>query len=467
MALNTFSPFDALTRILTCVKPLAGTNSGIRPGTKLVLAYSGGVDSEVLAHGLSRYAKQHPEFNYLLVHVHHGLSANAASWQAHCEGRAREYGLPISVKQVTVASGSRISLEAAAREARYDALRTELAPGDILITAHHQDDQLETLMLALKRGLGPKGLAAMGEVQSFTPDNLLLRPLLTTSRAQIETFAKAVGLSHIEDESNQDSRFDRNFLRNEVLPIITARWPAFAATASRSAQLCAEQQALIDEQVSLRLPAMLASVPYSQAAVLDLKALAEQPGRWRPHLLRGFIEHRGFALPSAAQLGDILAQLEAKADAQVAIRIKSMLLRRFQHRLYLEPVEVEARQARSLDELGTQPESLDATPLCWSLDSQSKLVANWSMTGPRLHLGEADEVRLCFGAPGGLRCHPHGRDKGRELKKLWQEFAVPTWERKRVPLIFSGEQLVAAVGLWVDKRYLAPDGEGGWQFSLA
>ncbi|TVP15138.1 tRNA lysidine(34) synthetase TilS [Shewanella sp. KCT] len=461
MAPDSFCPFDALTQLLARVKPAACT----KPAMKLVLAYSGGVDSEVLAHGLSRYAKQHPEFNYLLVHVHHGLSANADSWQSHCERRAREYGLPISVKRVTVASGARISLEAAAREARYDALRSELAPGDILLTAHHQDDQLETLLLALKRGLGPKGLAAMGEVQAFTPDNPLLRPLLTRSRAQIEAFAKAEGLSHIEDESNKDSRFDRNFLRNQVLPILTTRWPAFAATASRSAQLCAEQQALLDEEVSLRLPAMLLSVPHSQATVLDLKALAEQPGRWRAHLLRGFIEHRGFPLPSAAQLGDILAQLEAKDDAQVAIRIRSMVLRRFQHALYLDSAEVIPRHNQVLQGLDEDVRSQGST-LSWPIDSQSQLVANWSLTGLRLRLEKADEMTLRFGASGSLRCHPHGRDKGRELKKLWQEFAVPPWERGRIPLVFSGEQLVAAVGLWVDKRYLATEGEGGWQFSL-
>ena len=157
MAQDSFCPTAALTQLLARVAPEPGT----KPAMKLVLAYSGGVDSEVLAYGLSRFAKAHPEYQYLLVHVHHGLSGNAGVWQAHCERRAHDYGLPIAVKSVTVASGARISLEAAAREARYDALLSELAPGDILLTAHHQDDQLETLLLALKRGLGPKGLAAM------------------------------------------------------------------------------------------------------------------------------------------------------------------------------------------------------------------------------------------------------------------------------------------------------------------
>ncbi|MFV7783271.1 tRNA lysidine(34) synthetase TilS [Shewanella marisflavi] len=457
MAIDSFCPFDALSKLVTQIAPPAGT--------KLVLAYSGGVDSEVLAYGLSQLSKVNSELSYQLVHVHHGLSENADGWQSHCERRAREYGLPIAVKRVTVASGARISLEAAARDARYAALREELSPGDILLTAHHQDDQLETLLLALKRGLGPKGLGAMGEVQAFSPDNLMLRPLLGVARAQIEAFAKSAGLTHIQDESNLDSRFDRNFLRLEVLPTLTARWPAFAATASRSAQLCAEQQALIDEEVSLRLPVMLVSVPHAEYQVLDVKALANERALWRPHLLRGFIEYRGFALPSAAQLGEILNQLlAAKNDAQVAIRIKSMQLRRFQHHLYLDPVVLEPRVGRRLTGVGPHP---DTPELSWPIDSRLQLRATWAETGPRLTLDGSLPLRLAFGAPSGLRCHPHSRDKGRELKKLWQEFAVPPWERSRVPLIFAGDKLVAAVGYWVEKGFLASEGEGGWQFTLA
>ena len=456
MAIDSFCPYDALSKLVTKIMPPAGT--------KLVLAYSGGVDSEVLAYGLSLLSKVNSALSYQLVHVHHGLSDNADGWLSHCERRAREYGLPIALKRVTVASGARISLEAAARDARYAALKEELSPGDILLTAHHQDDQLETILLALKRGLGPKGLAAMGEVQVFSPNNMMLRPLLGVTRAQIEAFAKDAEIIHIQDESNLDCRFDRNFLRNQVLPTLTSRWPAFAATASRSAQLCAEQQALIDEEVSLRLPAMLVRVPHTDYQVLDLKALGNERVLWRPHLLRGFIEGRGFALPSAAQLGEILNQLlAAKADAQVAIRIKSMQLRRFQHHLYLDVVEREPRVGRILTDIGLDP---SLSKLSWSVDSSLQLLATWTETGLRVTLDESKPIRLAFDAPGGMRCHPHSRDKGRELKKLWQEFAVPPWERSRVPLIFAGDKLVAAVGYWVEKGFLAEEGQGGWQFEL-
>lgn len=198
--------FDAAALIAASVRSISAAT-----GTKLVLAYSGGVDSEILAHGLASYAKQHPEYHYLLVHVHHGLSVNADAWAAHCEMQALHYQLPIDIIHVQVNTGPRLSIEAEARRARYNAIKTVMATGDVLLTAHHVDDQLETVLLALKRGLGPKGLSAMGSVQQFDEDKVLLRPLLSIERAQIEAKAAELTLPHIEDESNGDDTYDRNF----------------------------------------------------------------------------------------------------------------------------------------------------------------------------------------------------------------------------------------------------------------
>lgn len=432
------------------------------PGTQLVLAYSGGVDSEVLAYGLAQFAKQYPEYRYLLVHVHHGLSGNADRWATHCQGRALAYGLPIKVKQVAVNTGPRVSLEAAARDARYHALAQELTAGDLLLTAHHQDDQLETLLLALKRGLGPKGLAAMGAIQAFHQDKWLLRPLLDISRQQVEQFAATHAIEHIEDESNLDNRFDRNFLRLEVIPALRARWPAIAATSARSAQLCAEQQALIDDEVASRLPAMLQDTANSSRPVLDLRLLAQQSAPWRAQLLRGFIDSLGFAMPSAAQLKQVLVQLiDAKEDAKVEIRLNAMVLRRFRHQLYIDRYQPNKKFAPINIRFS------DAPLQHWLITDTVSLQAKRCFHGARLRLPMADEqVSVRFGAPGSLRCHPHFRDKGRELKKLWQELAVPPWMRDQVPLIYFDDNLVAAVGYWIEKRDIAMADDVGVVFEL-
>ncbi|MCG9696160.1 tRNA lysidine(34) synthetase TilS [Shewanella sp. Isolate11] len=438
----------------------------LKAGTKLVLAYSGGVDSQVLAAGLAEFANQHRQFQYLLVHVHHGLSDNAEIWQQHCEAMAREYDLAIEIKRVDVKQGARVSLEASAREARYHALKQTLTRGDVLLTAHHQDDQLETILLALKRGLGPKGLAAMGKVQSFDKRCWLLRPLLDVARSEIETYAETHHISHIEDESNQDNRFDRNFLRLEVIPALKSRWPAIAQTATRSAQLCAEQQALIEQEVNARLPAMLVNTAHASIPALDLSLLAQQSALWQAQILRGFIAHIGFEMPSSAQLKQILSQLlQAKVDAKVELKIGTMVLRRFQHCLYVESEldNLVYRQTKVI----SLAEVAESQSQCWLLDAGVSLLAERHEEGIRLRLPkETERVSVRFGATSSLRCHPHFRDKGRELKKLWQELAVPPWLRCRVPLIYFDDRLVAAVGYWVEKSFLATKNQPGLVFHL-
>lgn len=449
--------FSPATKIAELVEQL-----GPAPEAKLVLAYSGGVDSQVLAVGLAEYAQSHPEFNYLLVHVHHGLSANAAQWVKHCETMATQYDLPIKVKPVKVEAGPRVSIEAAARDARYAALTQELSAGDLLLTAHHQDDQLETLLLALKRGLGPKGLAAMGQVQVFAEHAYLVRPLLDVQRQEIEEYARLHDIAHIEDESNQDNRFDRNFLRLDVIPALKARWPAIAATASRSAQLCAEQQALIDDEVGARLPGMVVNMPNVGRPVLDLRLLAQQSELWRAQLLRGFIDALGFAMPSSAQLKQLLSQLlAAKADAKVEIRLKPMVLRRFRHHLYIDKYEPSPKL------MSIKIAINDSASQHWDIAKNIQLSASMCNEGVRLRLPQSNElVSIRFGAPGAARCHPHFRDKGRELKKLWQELEVPPWLRDQVPLIYFNDKLVAAVGYWVEKRFLASEEDVGLSFEI-
>lgn len=438
----------------------------IKAGCKLVLAYSGGVDSEVLAFGLAEYARQHSEFNYQLIYVHHGLSPNAAAWAQHCVTRGKFYRLPVTIEYVTPMLGSRVSVEAEARRVRYLAVEQHLEADDYLLTAHHEDDQLETLLLALKRGQGPKGLAAMGQIQPL-PKGTQIRPLLAVSRSQIEQFAQRQGLVHIEDESNRDDKFDRNFLRLEIIPRLKARWPSIATTASRSAFLCAEQQALVDTIVSEHLPQWLTKAAFNQQTVFNLDGFAAQPSRWQSLLLRGFIESQGFALPSLIQLNQIIHQLlSAKEDAKVQIRFGDCELRRFANQLYVSSFMPPNKLANSQimiphncikplieGELGT---------LYIALPQGEPLQLRLSFSGPRLRLPMADEVvSVRYQLPGQFRCHPHYRGKGRELKKLLQESAVPPWLRARIGFLFYGEQLVMAQGLWIEKGFcVAGDGVG-------
>ncbi|MGI2093524.1 tRNA lysidine(34) synthetase TilS [Shewanella oncorhynchi] len=444
----------------------------LAPDSKLVLAYSGGVDSEVLAFGLSQFARQHPEFNYQLVYVHHGLSHNAEAWAQHCLERGLYYDLPVTVERVVVNRGPRLSLEAEARKVRYQAIERHLSANDVLLTAHHEDDQLETILLALKRGQGPKGLAAMGQVQALAQGKQL-RPLLDISREQIEAYAKQQGLVHIEDESNQDDKYDRNFLRLEIIPRLKARWPSIATTASRSAALCAEQQATLDLQVSERLPLWLTQAPYHTQSVFKLDGFAEQSADWQALLLRGFIESQGFALPSKVQLKQIITQLlNAKDDAKVHIRVGECEIRRFANQVYLFKYQTHKRHTQPVSWTLPQHDFIsllqgDSTELVVSpagLENGEQIRLIVTKQGPRVRLPWPDEVvSVRYQLAGQFRCHPHSRGKGRELKKLWQEFAIPPWVREKVGFVFYGEQLVMAIGLWVEKGFIVESNGLGLQ----
>ncbi|WOT04227.1 tRNA lysidine(34) synthetase TilS [Shewanella youngdeokensis] len=447
---------DIIALIKQCIESLPQSSSPIAE-RKIVLAYSGGVDSEILAYGLAGFAKSHPQFCYQLVHVHHGLSANADSWAEHCQTQSALYQLPCTVAKVSVKLAPRTSVEAQARSVRYEALLAQMQPADILMTAHHQDDQLETVLLALKRGLGPKGLASMGRVQRFDSDKWLIRPLLDFSKHDVEAYAKAHAICHIEDESNFDEKYDRNFLRQSIIPQLKQRWGAIAATASRSAELCAMQQSVVDEEIAVRLP--LVQQQLAGDNTINLVALSGYSKAWQLLLLRGHMDELGISPPSKVQSEQIISQLmEAKADANIEIKLSDVVIKRFKGAGYFLPttptVKPVAIAISSIDHL--------YDPGITYGDKQL-LKATLANNGVRLPL-DGEKVTIEFALPGSTRCQPQNRSKGRELKKLWQEYEVPPWVRGRVPLLCYNGKLVCAIGYWNEKAFTCQEGKVGLIF---
>ena len=197
---------------------------------KLCVAFSGGLDSSVLLAGLAELRDSRlPDIELRALHIHHGLSQFADNWVAHCQLFCQQRNIPFTAVRVQV-NRQNGGIEAAARAARYQAFAENLSENEVLLTAQHLNDQCETFFLALKRGSGPAGLSAMS-ADSWTPGYRLLRPLLDISREQLEEYATQHQLSWIEDDSNRDARFDRNFLRLDILPALYDRWPHFAAAA--------------------------------------------------------------------------------------------------------------------------------------------------------------------------------------------------------------------------------------------
>ena len=425
---------------------LAWLSAQLTPAPLLV-GYSGGLDSHVLLLWLARFVARHPEFSLQAVHVHHGLNPLADGWALHCQSVCDALGVPLIVERVAVTAARRESLEARAREARYRVLAQHLPPGGYLLTAHHQDDQLETLLLALKRGAGVRGLAAMPHRQPFAQGELI-RPLLDCSRASLQGWAEAQGLRWIEDDSNQDERFDRNFLRAQILPRLQARWPSFGETACRSATLCAEQEALAEE-----LAEQDRSRCQRSDGSLSIAAMGSLSIPRRHNLVRGWCRHHTGSVPERGALLRIWPEVvEARVDASPQLVTSCGEIRRFEGSLYL---------LREAPLAIPEPQLLN-WPGAWPVGSHTLTLARVEQ-GAQLRLPRDGElVTLRFAVAGSLRTHPVGRAGSRPLKKLWQEYGVAPWLRDQIPLLFYGETLVAAVGLFICQAGCA-EGESGLQ----
>ena len=418
--------------------------SELTPEQSLVVGFSGGLDSTVLLALAARWSKEQG-ISLRAVHIAHGLQAAAANWPAHCAQVAKQLGIACHTIAVQVKLGPRVSLEAAARDARYQALADAMQPNDILLTGHHLDDQAETLLLALKRGAGVAGLAAMPKQKPFGPGQQW-RPLLTCSRQSLEAYAERHQLSWVEDPSNNDNAFDRNFLRNRILPALLAQWPSFNETLSRSAELCAEQMHLAQEVAAQDLPTLVNA--QSGLMITGLQALS--PARCS-NVLRHWLQLH-HVHPSRSQLQAIWQEVaQARTDATPEVRLGESRVCRYQGALYVVMSMVEPQPLAGL--IVEQWQACGAGLLRLSAVSQGADL--------RAEL-EPDQLQIAFQVPG-LRAQPAGRAGSRPLKKLWQEYGVPPWQRAHIPLLMHGDSLVAALGLFVCQEYSPSPAAAGWR----
>ncbi|WP_033576032.1 tRNA lysidine(34) synthetase TilS [Dickeya chrysanthemi] len=413
-------------------------------GGHYLVAYSGGLDSTVLLHLMTRLRLPRA-LSLRAVYVHHGLSMNADAWAEHCRTQCLNWLVPFDVVPVQVDARDG-GIEAAARAARYKVLHQHVCEGEVLLTAQHQDDQSETFLLALKRGSGPAGLASMAAAATLN-GMVLQRPLLSISREQLEIYARLHQLSWVEDDSNADERYDRNFLRRQVLPVLKQRWPHFPSTVARSAELCAEQEQLLDELLAESLAALR-----NADGALSVAALMPMSATRRFALLRRWLAEQGARMPSREQLVRLWQEVAlSRDDANPRLQLGSWQIRRFRHYLYLLPT----MQPVTDYVLSWQP---TVAPLALP-DNLGQL--QLSTQGTWVRQPRHDEtVTVGFGFQGHVQIV--GRAHGRPIKKLWQELSVPPWLRERTPLVFYNRQLITAVGRFVTREGAVTQGVAGW-----
>ena len=407
------------------------------------VAYSGGLDSHVLLHAMAQIRDQ-LKGSLRAVHIDHGLQPEAETWLQHATEQSRLLGIKLTTLKLELKPIKGESLEATAREARYQAMRSLISANEMVVTAQHQNDQAETLLLQLMRGSGPSGLASMPESAPFG-DGLLARPLLNFTRTELAAYAKQHSLNWVEDSSNSDLRFDRNFIRHQLMPLIKQRWPACNTTLSRSARHCAEAQQLINQLAMADLQ-QLESKNIATLSVTGLKQLP--PPRCRA-ALRYWIEEQGFQLPSTKKLDRIMDEVLSAAEDRTPLVVwPGVEIRRFRDQLFaLKPLAKHNATIRIPWLQGRQlqlPEGLGQL----HIEQATEDAINPD-------LWQQGEIEIRF-RQGGERCQYQNETITRSLKRVFQErLKTPPWLRDRVPLIYIDGELAAVADYFVCKPFTA------------
>ena len=410
-----------------------------------VVAYSGGIDSHVLLHlchqaGLTVRA----------VHIHHGLQYEADHWDAHCRDVCSHLGIAYQCIRVEARAARGESPEEAARQARYRALEQNLGADEVLLTAHHLQDQAETLLLQLMRAAGPAGLASMPIVKRFGKA-WHLRPILYFRQQQLQHYAGKHQLVWVDDPSNADTSYDRNFIRKEVVPVMKRNWPNAEEALTQSARLQQESLEIIDAMAAVDMSAV-SGVHMNSLSVSALKQLS--PAR-QYNVLRYWINHAGFDRPRRNILQEIVGSvLTAAADAAPLLLWGDTEVRRYHDTLYI----LRALNNHEIHHIyawdGEQPLYIDTLNLELDLEQ----TPGRGLRQDAIARGMSVRFRQ-----GGEHIRPRGRQHTHSLKKLMQEAGIPPWQRNRIPLIYIDHQLACVCGYWVADAFSVNENHQGWQ----
>ena len=426
--------------------------------SSILVGLSGGMDSVVLLHLLHDLAPRY-QWQISALHVHHGISPNADAWVEFCRTLCSRLNIPVQIERVDIAPlRNDHGIEAAARKLRHAAFAKQSC--DLVALAHHADDQAETMLLQLLRGAGIKGVAAMPVFRPATGQApATVRPLLDIPRSALLGYAHQFSLQWVEDESNADERYPRNFLRHRLLPSLEVRFPAYRDTLIRSAQHFAEASELLDELARQDAQQPTPS-PFGAGrgsvhdTPLDISLLRKLSHSRAKNLLRYFLHTRDAPMPQAVQLDDMLRQLcGAREDAAVCIEFGEWQVRRFQNRVYAFPALGEFDAGLVVPWQGE-------SELHWPALARNIIFQRTQGQGIGLAKLQRAPVTLRLRS-GGEVLRPHPNTATRSLKNLLQEHSIPPWQRERLPLLYCGNGLVCVPGVAVAAEFQASDSEAG------
>lgn len=430
-------------------EPLQAAVRSLPETPHLQVALSGGMDSTLLLH--LAVEVMGPE-RVSAIHINHQLQPNSDQTESFCRALCGQLGVNLMVRRLQLSAGGQLpqGLEEAARKARYGVFRELLAPGELLLMAHHGDDQAETVLFRLLRGTGPRGLAGIPRERPLG-QGALMRPLLDFSRRQLHQWAVEQELEWVEDPSNEDQGFDRNFLRHRVLPLLESRWPSLNRRLAHTASACAEADRLADRLAQIQFPEVVTDDGSLALASLAAYTMVEQK-----NLLRWWLAEQGVAMPSLASWEQVIRQFTGAAeDREPELKVPGGVLRRYQGRLYRIP---EPSAAPPEDCLLTPGD-----PCRWH---------DWvlSLEGPNSCAPGLPPSLKVTARKGGERFRSHPGGPSRPLKKWLQEQALPPWIRSRIPLVLleqeGADRLVAIGDLWQAPEFSGAAPDSGWRIRV-
>lgn len=412
---------------------------------KFCIAFSGGVDSTVLLHAIKNIIDEKSQIR--AIHINHNIVGNSKVWAKTCKSICKNIGIDIEIISLEVTHNG-YGLEAAARDERYKKLKEILYENEYLLTAHHEEDQMETVFLRMARGTGLDGLQGINEKYSFG-EGIIFRPMLEVSKTSVMDYAKEHQLKWVEDSSNQDTHFDRNFLRKKIIPQFRERWPSIASSVSRLSQLSAQNIKILNQIAEEDIG------PIANMNELPLAKLLDKSFERANNMLRYIILANGMSIPSMKTLQNGLKEiLDPETDKSV-IAWKDYCIRKYKNHLYflrssdLEPNKINVRIPWEIGKavnLGENIGTIEAT----------------FIHGDGLSIEKCENKLTISYRQGGESIKPIGHRINKSLKNLFQENQILPWMRDKIPLIYYQDELVSVADLWFNQNYVASQNEAGF-----
>ncbi|MGB3725469.1 MAG: tRNA lysidine(34) synthetase TilS [Glaciecola sp.] len=422
----------------------------------IIIALSGGIDSVVLLQACYQQQKKLPSAlraSLFAIHINHGISNNSAHWQQFCEDLCESLAIPLTVCTLNLSKQKQMSLEAQARESRYAAINQYVLNNftlddTLVMTGQHQQDQAETFLLQLKRGAGIKGLASMPYLITNSQGVQYCRPFLHLPKADIEDYAKQYNLQWVEDESNTDQKYDRNFVRQSIMPMLRQKWPHIDKAIVRSATHCADAQMVIEEYMQVLALQVLTDTDKASVTALQALSVASQRS-----FLRYWLSQHNQAMPSSAQLNDLVCILHPDARSTAVVYFSHVMVEKSQSFLFVCPIKTSIPKPFELDFFSSQGVEIshEYTLLQQPINEQDQ-----SVSIPK------DKVWIKYGA-SNMRAKFDDKRPSKSLKVWYQNWQIPPEQRRNVPVLVHNEQVIALVlpalsgGMKHNKAYVPND----------